>query len=224
MLCRDAKFRIPDLRLGDLPPAERASLEQHLAECPACRQAAEEIGLVVDALRRDAESAARGPAPLVDLDEVLPRPPLPASLPRLVRLAARVAAVFLVGVGTASIFGMDVRAAAGSLTVSFALPGAKRAEGTPAPLIEFAEPIGLAVRREVEATLSPAFHDLLLWMTGAEVQRSRDLSTIAQWVEDRRRRDAAAIADVLSSTREDLDLTRTAVFEVAGQALRRQGW
>ena len=222
MLCRDAKFLIPDLHFGALSPADRAGLEDHLASCAACREAAGDIGGVVDALRSDAEDARRSPVPLVDLGKVLRRSPLPGSLPRALRLVARVAAVLLVGVGAASIFGMEVQAGGGSLTVSFALPGAERPRGRPAPRLDLAEPIDYAVRREIESTLAPAFRDLLGWMSAADLRRTQDLSTIAQWVEDRRRRDAAAIADAFFSTREDLDLTRTAVFEVAGQALRRR--
>ncbi len=220
MLCRDAKYLIPDLRIGGLPSAERAALEEHLGGCASCREAALEIGEAVEALRRDAQR--RTPVPPVDVARLLPRPTLRGRIVRTARFAARIAAFLLVGVGAVSLFGMEVRAGEGFLSVSFALPGAERVP--PSLPLDFSPSVGPSIRREVEATLAPAFRDLVVWMSAAEARRTRDLSTIAQWVEERRNRDATLIADALTTTREDLDLTRTAVLEVAGQALRRPGW
>ncbi|MCI0588127.1 MAG: zf-HC2 domain-containing protein [Planctomycetes bacterium] len=221
MLCRDAKYLIPDLRIGGLSSATRAALEEHLAGCASCREAALEIGAAVESLRRDAQEERRRPVPPVDLGRVLPRPTLWGRLGRTASFAARIAAFLLIGVGAVSLFGMEVRGEKGTLSVSFLLPGAERVP--PSVPLDFAPAVGPSIRREVEATLAPAFRDLIVWMSAAEARRARDLSTIAQWVEERRSRDATLIVNALTTTREDLDLTRTAVLEVAGQALRRPG-
>src|SRR5262245_14503358 len=44
MQCSDARPLLPLCEYGDLADAERAALDQHLAQCPACRQELAEFG------------------------------------------------------------------------------------------------------------------------------------------------------------------------------------
>ena len=52
MHCRDALERLTDFLEGDLDDAERRLLEHHVAACPNCRQALEELRLTISLLHR----------------------------------------------------------------------------------------------------------------------------------------------------------------------------
>lgn len=52
MHCRDALERLTDFLEGDLDETEHRLLEQHIAACPACHQALEEVRLTISLLHR----------------------------------------------------------------------------------------------------------------------------------------------------------------------------
>jgi anti-sigma factor RsiW len=52
MHCRDALERLTDFLEGDLVEDEHRLLEHHIAACPACRQALEELRLTISLLHR----------------------------------------------------------------------------------------------------------------------------------------------------------------------------
>src|SRR5262245_7783395 len=70
MNCSQARDRLPGLLYGDLPAAEAAAVEDHLAGCPACR---------------NEHAALRGVRRALD---ALPAPPVEVDLPRLYRAEA----------------------------------------------------------------------------------------------------------------------------------------
>jgi len=55
MACRETKRRLALWATGDLGGNERLRLEAHLAACPACRAAADEVRETIEALRRGVE-------------------------------------------------------------------------------------------------------------------------------------------------------------------------
>jgi hypothetical protein len=70
MNCADVRVHLPGLLYGDLRPEEKAALEKHLAECPACRRE---------------YTAFQGVRQLL---EIVPTPAVQIDLPRLYREAA----------------------------------------------------------------------------------------------------------------------------------------
>ncbi|HWB87164.1 MAG TPA: anti-sigma factor [Bryobacteraceae bacterium] len=55
MKCADLEIRICDYLDGTLAPAERAAVEQHLAECPTCAAMAKDCAAAVDFMGRAAD-------------------------------------------------------------------------------------------------------------------------------------------------------------------------
>ncbi|HEV3144260.1 MAG TPA: zf-HC2 domain-containing protein [Gemmataceae bacterium] len=66
MQCSDARPLLPLHVYGDVAASERAALEEHLAECPACRQE-----LAAFRTLREQLSAVPVPSPVVDVGRIL---------------------------------------------------------------------------------------------------------------------------------------------------------
>lgn len=99
MNCDVAREKLVDLAYGELGPAERQAVEQHIAACPACRAEWEKLRFARSAL---AESLAGEPAAAFDLPPAAGRPRGPYAAFRSrwgIQAAAALAAAAMVLLG-----------------------------------------------------------------------------------------------------------------------------
>lgn len=101
--CDDVRERLADFAAGDLDPADRAALAQHLAACPGCARAANRTAAILEVAR-----GVEAPALSADFaDRTMARVRRRARTARLVRSGWRTAAVaasLLVGLALLLVF------------------------------------------------------------------------------------------------------------------------
>lgn len=208
MNCTQAHDRLPGLLYGHLLPAEKAGLEKHLAECPACRQE-------YAALRQVRHLLDRGPSPEVRLDlrqlygQACDRQLRQGRRWRRVGIALCGAAVVLAVIALG--LRMEVRMEPRQLVLRWGTPSAQR-EPTQSPQIlqvqaQRAE-LSSGAAEEQFQLLSQLIHALADTAEARDSQRRQELLQLRADLRELQRR----TAQWRYATERDMDALYTAHF------------
>jgi hypothetical protein len=218
-ICKKVESRLAEYSAGILANPARDRVARHLARCEACRARAQAMAQGVDQLRSWAAAGRREQVSATRVDSILAAVEtgvrnaaqalnttaqvavVPSSRSRWLRFAPLAAALFLAGAAIGSLWASQ---RAEREEWSLLRERVARLEGAAPAIVEAAK-----------LSMLPSLRDLAVSVDSTEQRYRTALTRFVELLEGRRRADIDALTGALADTRQNLQLTQSAVLRVA---------